>query len=210
MLFSLYISPLEDVVTADGLKAMMYADDSQLYIIMRESNRATASKDLTLCIPDIMSWNVSNIIKCNLKKKLKSFTSRIFHRPNQFLLSRLEIVQYLRVMKSKTSRSHLSSITLFKLTSTTFVAPPHILFITSEKLGTFYLDLLRDVLFRHLFLQNWITAKAVFTAYPLLARETTTVAEYSCRANCSNKKVGSHHSNLKEFALAPIKRKNYF
>ena len=187
---------------------MMYADDSQLYITMRQSNRATASKDLTLCIPDIMSWNVSNIIKCNLKKKLKSFTSRIFHRPNQFLLSRLEIVQYLRVMKSKTSRSHLSSITLFKLTSTTFVAPPHILFITSEKLGTFYLDLLRDVLFRYLFLQNWITAKAVFTAYPLLARETTTVAEYSCRANCSNKKVGSHHSNLKEFALAPIKRKN--
>ena len=124
------------------------------------------------------------IIKCNLKKKLKSFTSRIFHRPNQFLLSRLEIVQFLWVMKSKTSRSHLSSITLFKLTSTTFVAPPHILFITSEKLGTFYLDLLRDVLFRHLFLQNWITAKAVFTVYPLLARETTTVAEYSCRANC--------------------------
>ena len=95
VLFSLYISPLEDVVTADGLKAMMYADDSQLYIIMRQSNRATASKDLTLCIPDIMSWNVSNIIKCNLKKKLKSFTSRIFHRPNQFLLSRLEIVQFL-------------------------------------------------------------------------------------------------------------------
>ena len=95
MLFSLYISPLEDVVTADGLKAMMYADDSQLYIIMRQSNRATASKDLTLCIPDIMSWNVSEIIKCNLKKKLKSVTSRIFHRPNQLLLSRLEIVQFL-------------------------------------------------------------------------------------------------------------------
>ena len=27
----------------------------------------------------------------------------------------------------------------------------------SEKLGTFYLDVLWDVLFMHLFLQNWIT-----------------------------------------------------
>ena len=31
------------------------------------------------------------------------------------------------------------------------------LFITSEKLGTFYLDVLRKILFMHLFLQNWIT-----------------------------------------------------
>ena len=68
VLFSLYISPLEDVIRAHGLKVMIYADDSQLYIIMRQSNRATASKDLTLCIQDIMSWNVSNIIKCNLTK----------------------------------------------------------------------------------------------------------------------------------------------
>ena len=90
---------------------MICADDSQLYIIMRQSNHATASKDLTLYI---MSWNVSNIIKCNLKKKLKSFTSRIFHRPNQFLLSRLEILQFLWVMKSKTSRSHFVLYLTFK------------------------------------------------------------------------------------------------
>ena len=47
---------------------MMYADDSQLYIIVRQSNRATALKDLTLCIEDFMSWNVSNMLKCNPKK----------------------------------------------------------------------------------------------------------------------------------------------
>ena len=184
VLFSLYISPLEDVITAHGLKAMIYADDSQLYIIMRQSNPATASKDLTLCIQDIMSWNVSNIVKCNLKKKLKSFTSRIFHRPNQFLLSRLEIVQFLWVMKSKTSGSHLSAISLLKLTSTTFVAPPHILFITSEKLGTFYLDLLPDVLFTHFFLQNYFKQKHSSRPTLLWVRETTTVAKYSCKANC--------------------------
>ena len=68
VLFSLYISPLEDVITAHYLDAMMYAYDCQLYIIVRQSNRATALNDLTLCIEDIMSWNVSNMLKCNPKK----------------------------------------------------------------------------------------------------------------------------------------------
>ena len=68
VLFFLYISPLEDVITVHGLNAMMYADDSKLYIIMNQSNRATALKGLTPCIQDIMSWNVSNMLKCNLNK----------------------------------------------------------------------------------------------------------------------------------------------
>ena len=55
VLFSLYISPMEAVITAHGLNAMTYADDSQLYIIMRQSNRATALQDFTLCTQDIMS-----------------------------------------------------------------------------------------------------------------------------------------------------------
>ena len=77
VLFSLYISPLEDVIMAHGLNAMMYADDSQLNIIMRQSYRATALEDLTLCIQDIMSWNVSNMLKCNPKKtEIIHFSSR--------------------------------------------------------------------------------------------------------------------------------------
>ena len=77
VLFSLYIVPLEDVIMAHGLNAMMYADDSKLYIIMRQSYRTTALEDLTLCIQDIMSWNVSNMLKCNPKKtEIIHFSSR--------------------------------------------------------------------------------------------------------------------------------------
>ena len=68
VLLSLYISPLENVIMAHRLNSMTYANDFQLYIIKRQSNCATALKDLTLCIQDIMSWNVSNMLKCKPKK----------------------------------------------------------------------------------------------------------------------------------------------
>ena len=48
----------------------------QLYIIMSQNNRAKALKDLTPCIQDIMSWNVSNMLKCtpNKTEKIRSST----------------------------------------------------------------------------------------------------------------------------------------
>ena len=42
-----------------------------------QSYRATALEDLTLCIQDIMSWIVSNMLKCNPKKtEISQFSSR--------------------------------------------------------------------------------------------------------------------------------------
>ena len=101
------------------------------------------------------------------QRRLKSFTApRFTHRPNQFLLSRLEIVEFRWVMRSKTLGSHLTAISLLKLTSTTFV-PPHLAFITSEKLGTVYIS--RSTTER--LIQAFVSlkldlAKAFFTAYP--------------------------------------------
>lgn len=65
VLFSLHISLL-----AHGLNAKIYADDSQLYIIVRQNNRtsATALQDLALRIQDIMSRNVGNMLIDNPKK----------------------------------------------------------------------------------------------------------------------------------------------
>jgi len=57
ILFSLYIAPLEHIISAHGLDAIMYADDTQLYIFMRKGNSVAAFENLRLCLNDIKSWN---------------------------------------------------------------------------------------------------------------------------------------------------------
>ena len=42
LLFVLYFGPLQDVTKAHGLDCMMYADDSQLYIILNRAARQPA------------------------------------------------------------------------------------------------------------------------------------------------------------------------
>ena len=67
------------------------------------------------------------------QRRLNSFTSpRILHRPNQFLLWRLEIVQFLWVMKSRTLGSQLTAFSLLKLTLTTIVTD-HLKFYSSHR-----------------------------------------------------------------------------
>ena len=68
LLFLLYYGPLEDVIRVHGIDAMMYADDSQLCIIIKRSNRRVASDQLELCIDDVLCWNTQNGLKCNPTK----------------------------------------------------------------------------------------------------------------------------------------------
>ena len=68
LLFSLYYGPLEDVIRAHGIDTMMYADDCQLYIIMKRSNGRVALDQLELCIDDVLRWNTQNGLKCNPTK----------------------------------------------------------------------------------------------------------------------------------------------
>ena len=61
--FSLYYGPLEDVIRAHGIDTRMYADDCQLYIIIKRSNRRVALDQLELCIVDVLRWNTQNGLK---------------------------------------------------------------------------------------------------------------------------------------------------
>ena len=56
---------------------MMYADDTQLYIFMRNGNLAVALENLSLCLDDIMSWNLGNMLEYNPSKtQTTHFSSR--------------------------------------------------------------------------------------------------------------------------------------
>ena len=106
----------------------------QLYIIKRQSNRATALEDLTLCIQDIMFWNVSNMLKCNPKKtEFIQFSSHS---------SPAEPIPSMKVGDCPISLSNevknLGVTVHSLLTFKTYINnnccwPPHVLFISSEK-----------------------------------------------------------------------------
>ena len=67
LLFSLYVSPLEDIVNAHNLQTMMYADDTQLYLV----------ETLEHCANDIIQWMKDNKLLCNTSKtEVLHFTSR--------------------------------------------------------------------------------------------------------------------------------------
>ena len=77
LLFSLYVSPLEDIVNAHNLQTMMYADDMQLYLITQNSRRSSGLETLEHCANDIIQWMKDNKLLCNTSKtEVLHFTSR--------------------------------------------------------------------------------------------------------------------------------------
>ena len=80
LLFSLYVSPWEDVVNAHGLTALFYADE--VFVTMKQSQRQSGLNKLQNCINELLSWNTKNMLKCNPEKtEILHFTSR-FRSPN--------------------------------------------------------------------------------------------------------------------------------
>ena len=88
-LFSLYYGPLEDVIRAHGIDTMMYADDCQLYIKIKRSNRRVALDQLELCIDDVLRWNTQNGLKCNPSK------TEVIHFYSRYMPS--DSISHLRV-----------------------------------------------------------------------------------------------------------------
>ena len=77
LLFILYFAPLENVVKSHGLYCMMYADDSQLYIIVIPDSRHSALDKLDQCISDIQSFFLAKKFRRNpTKTEIVHFHSR--------------------------------------------------------------------------------------------------------------------------------------
>ena len=68
LLFSLYVSPIEDLIKSHGIEAMFYADDTQIYVIMNAGNKTTSIKTLEACAKDIKLWSTYNDLVMNDSK----------------------------------------------------------------------------------------------------------------------------------------------
>ena len=80
LLFSLYVSPVEDITNAHNVQTMMYADDTQLYLITQNSDRSTGLETLEHCASDIIQWMKCNKLLCNTSKtEVLHFTSRFLN-----------------------------------------------------------------------------------------------------------------------------------
>ena len=53
LLFNLYISPIEDIISDHGLSVLMYAGDTQLYVSLKPSLKEEAIVQLEACLSDI-------------------------------------------------------------------------------------------------------------------------------------------------------------
>lgn len=82
LLFSLYVAPIEDVICAHGLQPMMYADDTQVYLVVKRSDPIPSLVKIENCVKDLISWMMNNKLVCNSSKtEVIHFSSR--HLPSQ-------------------------------------------------------------------------------------------------------------------------------
>ena len=65
LLFSLYISPLEDIVEKHGCCSILYADDTQIYITCDGSSSISSIEN---CITEIKRWMSCNFLALNDEK----------------------------------------------------------------------------------------------------------------------------------------------
>ena len=68
ILFTMYTTPLGNIIRKNGLNFHLYANDNQLYISFQPGvsvSKATAISCLEACIKDIKIWMTNNLLKLN-------------------------------------------------------------------------------------------------------------------------------------------------
>ena len=80
ILFTIYTTPLGQIIRKHGLTFHLYADDTQLYIAFKPSedlSKAEAVSRIEACVSDIRIWMKNNLLKLNDDKtELLIITSR--------------------------------------------------------------------------------------------------------------------------------------
>ena len=66
LLFSLYTAPVSDIASRNGLCVHLYADDTQLYVTLDNTNRYVAT--IENCICEIKDWMTANFLRLNSDK----------------------------------------------------------------------------------------------------------------------------------------------
>ena len=79
--FTYYSAPLSDVIKQHGLDHVIYADDTQVYLIFEPGNHDSKIEVLERCIRDIKAWAVLNKMKFNDDK------TEILHCHSRFINS---------------------------------------------------------------------------------------------------------------------------
>ena len=77
VIFTLYSAPLQDIISAHGVRSVVYADDTQLYLTFNPTELDNAIKRIEACIRDVRTWCNSNKLVLNdSKTEIIHFTSK--------------------------------------------------------------------------------------------------------------------------------------
>ena len=75
--FTLYVAPLCNIIQKHLLDCVMYADDTQIYVMFNANNENEAIRKLQECMQDIKNWSVHNGLKLNENKtEIVHFSSK--------------------------------------------------------------------------------------------------------------------------------------
>ena len=67
-IFTMYTAPIDDITSAHGVQYITYADDTQIYLILNQSDRSNVVSRLEKCICDVKSWSIRNKLMFNDSK----------------------------------------------------------------------------------------------------------------------------------------------